>query len=142
MAMAQVEICACGHPLSRHELVGTEYVRCQKHPWRCYCTGESRVVLLVNETLERPSGSQTNGKYFRRAVGEKKHPLNSGLSRIQDIGIRYEWVVEECEKCGLPREEWEDVTAIQVDGLVSGKNQVVCGICIFEIEEAERRRNG
>ncbi len=142
--MAQVEICACGHSLNRHELVGTEYVRCQKHPWKCYCTGDSRVVLLVNETLEKPSGSQTNGKYFRRTtgVGISGHPFNGGLSRLIDEGISYEWAVDECEKCGLPREEWEDLTAIHVDGLVSGKHQVVCGICIFEIEEAERRRNG
>lgn len=137
--MTSVEICVCGHPLSRHELVGTEYVRCQKHPWKCYCTGESRTVLLVTEEIEKPSGSQTVGKYFRRAIGANKHPLNAGIVRLIDLGISYEWTISECEKCGLPREEWEDLTAIPVDGLASGKNLAVCGICIFEIEEAKRR---
>jgi len=140
--MTQIEICACGHPLGRHELVGTEYVRCQKHLWKCYCTGDSRVVLLVNETLEKPSASQTNAKYFRRVrkPGIMGHPLNAGLSRIQELDVPYEWTIDECESCGLTRET--DLTAIHVDGIVSGKHQGVCGICIFEIEEAERRRNG
>lgn len=136
MDFGVVEICVCGHPMSRHELVGTEYVRCQKHPWKCFCTGESRTVLLVGESVARPSGSQTNGKYFRRITGTgvSGHPFNAGLSRIIDEGISYEWTVDECERCGLPREPWEDFTAIHMNGLSSEKHQVICGICKYEME--------
>lgn len=134
--MSVVEICVCGHQMSRHELVGTEYVRCQKHPWKCYCSGESRAVLLVTEEIEKPSGSQTVGKYFRKTHGNGRHPFNAGLARIIELGIEYEWIVDDCERCGLPRDG--AFTAVNV-GMSSEKNELICEICVFEAEEVERR---
>lgn len=114
--MSEVNICSCGHAVSRHELLGTEYARCSRL-WSCYCSGVGSGVgiLAVEETVERPSGSQTNSKFFRRRwepSREKEiseHPLNVGLRRCDEEGVGYRWLTG-CTLCG----EWEELTAYPV----------------------------
>lgn len=117
----EVNICSCGHAVSRHELLGTEYARCSRL-WSCYCSGIGSGVeaLAVEETVEKPSGSQTNSKYFRRKCEPSReknisdHPLNVGLKRCDELGIGYRWLTG-CTLCG----EWTELTAYPVvDGAV------------------------
>lgn len=94
------EICACGHPVSRHELVGTEYARCGAYPGKCYCSGGVRVAGAVLEDTASPSGSKTNGRFFRRRwkVGGVS-PLVGGIAKALEGGGRFVWKIDKCDLC-------------------------------------------
>lgn len=145
-------ICSCGHPVAVHELLGTEYCRCNTFPGECQCSGGERAVLRVAEPKKR-SGLW---RFFRRQPGVKRaHPLNAAIERVAREGVRpevggeLEWLVEECDLCGEP---WDgDFTAfwcgeggvpvagekLTVEGLVAGwtrRSMLVCGLCCVELE--------
>lgn len=140
--MTFLEVCVCGHPVSRHELAGTEYARCRSFPGVCRCSGGIRVAVLVEEDWERPSGTQTNGKYFRRKFEMgREHPLDAGCRRLREEGIGYEWAVEDCDECGAELGVGEDFSATaliesSVDSLgstvleITGRNLLLCADCI------------
>lgn len=142
------DICVCGHPVSRHELAGTEYARCQKM-WSCYCTGGVRVGLRVVEDVERPSGSQTNARFFRKMGGAKKeHPFNAGLRKLVESGGTGYLGLECCDRCGI------EVTDLEIKRLTAvyatengtpilqkiystGRNALVCDECLREMGEVK-----
>lgn len=135
------EVCACGHALSRHALVGTEYCRCESYPGECPCSGGARVALLVFEG-SAANGVATNTKFFRRQFRvDGDHPLNGGVRKTRDSGIDFEWAAVECDYCG---QEWaEDFVAFWAgsDGEpsvelteVTGRTLLLCGLCCVEME--------
>lgn len=137
------EICACGHAVSRHTLVGTEYCRCENYPGECPCSGGARVALLVEENVERPSGTVTNARFFRRQFDARgEHPLNAGLKKIsalEDSSVSVEWAVTECDICG--QDDCGDLVAYWVDshgGILfevtemTGRTLLVCNGCVLD----------
>lgn len=127
--MAFIEVCICGHPVSGHEMAGTEYARCKKHPWNCYCSnsGGIRVALVVEESIENPTGPQTNGRFFRKtfhAYGE--HPLNKSYERVKEEGLNFRWVVEYCDECG---EDYPEFIAVVAD--LEGRPVIGSGSMLF-----------
>jgi hypothetical protein len=140
------EVCACGHPVSRHTLVGTEYCRCESFPGECPCSGGVRVALLVQEDGGRVSASGSHARHFKRRFGVTMgHPLNGGISKTRGGGFEVQWTLEECDLCG---EEWNvsegDFTAYWTDSegapilgemfVVTGRTLLVCGLCRVELE--------
>jgi len=136
------EICACGHSISRHALVGTEYCRCESYPGECPCSGGSRVALLIVEVDGGGNGVKTNTKFFRRQFRvDGEHPLNGGVRKSRESGIDFEWAITDCDVCG---QEWtEDFTAFWTgsDGEpaieiteVTGRTLFLCGLCCVELE--------
>lgn len=95
------DICVCGHPVSRHELAGTEYARCNSYPGICYCAGGVRVAGAVVESVLTPSGSQTNGRFFRRQwyIGGES-PLAGGVAKASSSGVDFVWKIGRCDLCG------------------------------------------
>lgn len=139
MVVTLTDICICGHPVSRHTLVGTEYARCSTH-WHCYCEGGVRVAVRVEETVERPSGSQTNARFFRKisSVGGA-HPLERGIEKLTAEGYSFQWAVDECDRCGVTVDdigaEFRGWTVIPQGGAgIVKRSSLVCGFCVEELK--------
>lgn len=141
------EVCACGHPVSRHELVGTEYARCSSYPGKCYCSGGVRVAGAVIEDVEHPSGTKTNGRFFRRRWGVGRiSPLIGGIEKASEGGVDFHWKIDKCDLCG---ESWSGswgVGYLTLDGRgwftwkangVTDVETFVCGLCVEEIGVAD-----
>jgi hypothetical protein len=97
-----VDICICGHPVKRHELPEREYARCMSYPGVCYCSGGIRVAGAVEEDIEKPSGTQTNSRFFRRQwYSGCEPPLIGGVERSAENGIDFVWKISVCDLCGL-----------------------------------------
>ena len=142
------DICACGHPISRHVLVGTEYCRCESYPGECPCSGGARVALRVREDVERPTGAKTNARFFRRRYMKKSpHPLNAGIKKIVEedgYGPEFlEWAAEECDWCGEAYSAEEGLTAywasrdgnpiVSPDEQVTGRTLLLCNGCVLDV---------
>ena len=140
------EICVCGHNVSRHTLVGTEYARCESYPGMCYCSGGVRVAGGVLESVEHPSGTQTNTRFFRRQwyVGGES-PLAGGIRRAEEAGIPFIWKVGVCDLCGDER-DCSNVGYVGLEGrgvfswkAVRPTDMVVifCDLCKVEVDFEE-----
>lgn len=144
--MSTVEICSCGHPVSKHEFAETDYAVCRT--WggeRCYCAGGVRAAVLVSETVDNASMMQTVARYFKRQfrVGNpERNPLNIGIDKARADGVEVEWVVDYCDRCGGERDG--DLRAWMIDSNgdlqfsiheLTGKIELICEDC----EDDERR---
>ena len=143
------EICVCGHNVSRHTLVGTEYARCESYPGICYCSGGVRVAGGVMESVAHPSGTQTNSRFFRRQwyVGGES-PLAGGIARSAENGISFVWKIGVCDLCGDERPS-ENVGYVGLEGRgvfswtakkPSDCVVVFCDLCRVEVEFEEEGR--
>lgn len=138
------EICACGHSMGVHELVGTEYSRCmdftmvKKFPCKC-AGGEARAVVWTDKS-----------QYFRRTSrgNEYPHALEGACQKALESGAEVLLMISDCEMCGA---ELDMVlgrvysVALDSDGrMYSGRkqtnraeglktdygfNRVICGRC-------------
>jgi len=87
--------------MDRHTLRGTDYIRCGPG-WNCPCLGTARVGLWVQEEIEKPSGSQTNKKFFRifyRARGES--PLMKGYKNAKNHDVNVTLAIPTCDTCAI-----------------------------------------
>lgn len=141
------EICACGHAVKHHALLGTDYCRCESYPGECPCSGGARVAVLVLEEAEKVSGTQTNTRFFKRQFhAGSEHPLNAGIRKARSgDGVSLEWAVSECDLCGNEWEIGEDFVAFWSDSEgepqmvgemheVTGRTLLLCGLCCVELE--------
>lgn len=138
------EICACGHPVNRHVLTGTEYCRCESWPGECPCAGGSRVAILVREDIANPSGVNTNSRFFRRRFSpDAVHPLTGGVEKTSREDVIFEWAVADCDMCGQDWNEmfyayWADSEGKPQWKMteVTGRTLLLCGICNSKFEWA------
>jgi len=121
-----VDICVCGHPVSKHVLADTEYARCHGSNTLCRCEGGIKVVGRSFGTVSR---------YFRREMrfdeSGKYATLNRAVEKCFESGGEYVWLTEVCESCGLDIEG----TPIAYGRIAGGgilQAEVVCGICSIE----------
>ena len=121
-----VEICACGHPVYKHDLADTEYARCRGSSTLCRCEGWVRKVGI---------GYGSISKFFRRnfrveADGEYS-TLNRAVFKCLDSGLDFVWTIGKCESCGGASSENAMYGYAKME---SGKLtvEVVCGICKLE----------
>lgn len=134
------EICACGHPVSRHELADTEYARCGLIG-SCWCSGRVRVAARVEEKTERVNSVQSNARFFRRQFKfSGVHPLNGAINKSVDSGISVEWVAYECDLCGNCSEDFVAYMGLngepQIEvSEVTGETVLICGSCDNELKE-------
>ena len=90
------EICACGHSMSKHELVGTEYSRCvdftmvQRYPCKCL-GGEARAVVWT----DRPMFF----KWTSRGL-TYPHALEGACQKALESGAKVVLLIDKCELCG------------------------------------------
>lgn len=103
-----VEVCVCGHPVSRHSHVGTDYSACKV--WTggktCRCFGEVRAAVWVNETVESPNATESSARFFKRQFYIDKpevHALSGGVLKARSEGLEVVWAVDECDRCGGER---------------------------------------
>lgn len=141
-----IEICACGHPVSKHVLVGTEYCRCEAFPTDCPCAGGARIAVLAQEgSLPVKVGTSSARFFKRRFRTDGPHPLNGAIEKSRAEGISMEWAVSECDICGegLPDVDghlsayWTDSEGEPIVGemhVVTGRTLLVCGLCEVELE--------
>lgn len=136
------QICACGHRMTKHELVGTEYSRCfdpmivQDAPCKC-AGGEARAVVWTD-----------NEQFFMRKSRGKAYPhaLEGACKKALEAGAEVILLVESCELCGSTLDNGAIFSvALDNDGrMYSGKtrtnraeglrtdlgyNRVICGGC-------------
>jgi hypothetical protein len=90
------EICACGHSLAKHELVGTEYSRCidfttvKNYPCKC-AGGEARAVVWTDKHL-----------FFKRTARGNSYPhaLEGACQKALNDGAKVVLLIDKCELCG------------------------------------------
>jgi hypothetical protein len=121
-----VDICSCGHPVSKHVLAETEYARCHGSNTLCRCEGGVRVVGRSFGTVSR---------FFRREMrfgdGGKYLTLNRAVEKCFESGGEYVWLTDVCDSCGLDIEGAPvSYGHIGEEGLL--EVEVVCGICAIE----------
>jgi hypothetical protein len=92
--------------------------------------------------VERPSGSQTNTRFFRKisSVGGL-HPLVRGIEKLTAEGLSFQWAVDECDRCGTTVEdmggesEFQGWTVIPLGGAgIVKRSSLVCGFCVQELK--------
>lgn len=89
------EICACGHSLGKHELIGTEYSRCidfttvKKYPCKC-AGGEARAVVWTDKPLFF--------KWTSRGF-DYPHALEGACQKALDSGAKVVLLIDKCELC-------------------------------------------
>jgi len=146
------DICACGHPASRHELAGTEYARCG-FMGSCWCSGGVRVAIRVKEDAERVNAVRSNAKFFRRHFkfeAGAEHPLMGGIRKSVDSGIEFQWVAYECDRCGDGADsfvaymaEVDDDSEPQIEvHEVCGRTVLICQTCDNEVRESLSSKAG
>lgn len=127
-----LDICVCGHPVRRHELVGTEYARClswANKSLRCQCDERARVAVRVE---------RGGGHVFRRKArgAEKPHMLDTSveLYTVAHVDKQIVWVILACERCG--EAEGVETWAMEADGILvqkagadTGRHARLCGTC-------------
>lgn len=141
------DICACGHPVGRHELVDTEYARCEMLG-ACFCSGWVHVAVRVIEDSERVNGVKSNARFFRRRFrldGSAEHPLIGGIRKARENGIAVEWIAYECDRCGgagsgdgflAYMADVEDEREPQIPVTeISGRTVLLCDACDNEVKE-------
>ena len=143
------EICVCGHNVSRHTLVGTEYARCESYPGICYCAGGVRVAGGVIESVLHPSGTQTNSRFFRRQwyIGGES-PLVGGIAKAEENGVDFVWKIGVCDLCGEERDSRNvGYVGLEGRGVFSWTAKkptdlvvVFCDLCRVEVEFEEEGR--
>lgn len=141
------EICACGHSLAKHELIGTEYSRCidftmvKKYPCKC-AGGEARAVVWTDKS-----------QYFRRISrgSDYPHALESACEKALNDGAEVLLMISDCEICGAELDKVSGrvySVALDNDGRMYsgrkqqearggkqslksdfGRNRVICGGC-------------
>jgi hypothetical protein len=90
------EICACGHSMSKHELVGTEYSRCidfttvKRCPCKC-AGGEARAVVWTDKPLFF--------KWTSRGF-DYPHALEGACEKARSSGAEVLLMISDCEICG------------------------------------------
>lgn len=129
-----LDICVCGHTVSRHELVGTEYARCLSRSYkslRCQCNERSRVAVQVEKG---------GGQVFRRKArgSERPHVLDTTIELYKTAHVNKQvvWVIAACERCGVAEgvETWameSDGMHVQAAGSLedTGRHARLCGTC-------------
>lgn len=140
-----VEVCACGHPVNKHTLVGTEYARCDgvfAGHHACHCSGGVRAVYLVGIVEGTSSPGNRSGKFFKRDYrvdaerGGWFDTLNRAVEKTDmDSGQIGQWIPGDCDRCG----NWWDGDFVgyatqerDSDGDLVLAVELVCGICNFE----------
>lgn len=140
-----IDICACGHVVDRHTLLGTEYCRCENYPGECPCAGGARVALRVLEDVGLSKRLKLRSRFFRRQFHPASpHPLNAGVKKLEaELGTGFiEWAPEECDLCGSSYDVEEGLTAYWVGASgeavvevseVTGRTLLVCNKCVLDI---------
>ena len=117
------EICACGHSLSKHELIGTEYSRCidftmvKQYPCKC-AGGEARAVVWTDKS-----------QYFRRTSrgNDYPHALEGACQKALNDGAKVVLLIDKCELCDAQLDKVSGrVYSIALDNdgrMYSGKKQ-------------------
>lgn len=136
------QICACGHKMTKHQLVGTEYSRCfdpitaSKVPCAC-AGGEARAVVWTD-----------NERFFMRSSrgSDYPHALEGACKKALESGAEVILLAEVCELCGGELDSGTVYSvALDNDGrMYSGRtrktraeglktdygfNRVICGRC-------------
>ena len=144
MGAVAIEICSCGHPVSKHVLWKTEYSRCEgiytgQH--LCRCSGLSRrTAVIVGLSGEWGGVGSRPGKFFRRdyrieSDGRYETFNRSVEKAIDNPDLFVEWATHTCERCGS---DWDG--PFTAYGALVGEDkelsvEFVCGICDFERQE-------
>lgn len=90
------EICACGHSMGSHELVGTDYSRCidfsmvKKYPCKC-AGGEARAVVWTDKP--------THFRWTSRGASYP-HALEGACEKALESGAEVLLMISDCEMCG------------------------------------------
>jgi len=148
-------VCICGHSLGMHEMIGTEYARCQPSTGvRCYCSGGERAVVRLLDVRTGGRGAAWTGglKTMEKSIkvyqdGRYLTPLEWGLRRLREKGLSYAWLSSRCDidSCGRPFLGDSDVHVRMVgaNGEVllrlsrsedyTGRFTLICGTCNIEM---------
>lgn len=148
-------ICICGHSLGTHEMVGTEYARCQPSTGvRCYCSGGERAVVRLLDVRVGGRGAAWTGglKTMEKSIkvyqdGRYLTPLEWGLRRLREKGLSYAWLSSRCDvaSCGRPFLGDGDVHVRMVGATgeillrlsrsddYTGRFTLICGTCNVEM---------
>ena len=144
MGVPAIEICSCGHPVSKHVLWKTEYSRCEGNfsgTHMCRCSGLYRqVVAVVGLTGEWGGVGSRPGKFFRRDVRIESDGYYETFNRaiekaIESPELFVEWELHTCEGC---HGHWDGPFYAYAEYVGEDKDLVVrflCGICNFERRE-------
>lgn len=129
------KVCICGHPVSRHELVGTDYARCRLYSTTpCNCAEKARAVLEVEPGHTRSFQRKARGK-------ERPHALDAGLAKAVERGAKFSWLTLTCDSCGH-NVEGQETYALDdagrpqgawtpgVVGVDSGRHARLCPGCV------------
>lgn len=146
-------ICICGHSLGSHEMLGTEYARCQPSTGvRCYCSGGERGVVRLLDVRTSGRGAAWTGGLRAMCKGIRVYQdgryvsaLESGLRALKDKGLNYVWLEKECDRCGCEFLASSDVHVRMVGPKgefllrlsrgddYTGRYGLLCGRCEFEM---------
>lgn len=124
-----LEVCACGHPRSRHMLADTEYSRCEgAHV--CKCAGGFRKVAEVSGSR----GALVFRREYRVRADGWYDTLNRAMEKVaesEELSAR--WALALCDGCGVLIESDGSHTAY---ALINSEHelevQVMCELCVFE----------
>lgn len=139
LAMGKVgtrEICACGHPISRHRFnpVDNKY-ECQPNAMSCPCI-QPRVVMKV-----------TNERYFiRKSTGSgPKHALSLGyIASKNALGEDFvngtKWLIPKiCDRCGEETEHYP--VRVSKTGKLVFSDEQDQGVTVFYCPKCRDPRN-
>jgi hypothetical protein len=136
-----VEICSCGHPVSKHVLWKTEYSRCEgifSGTHMCRCSGLYRSKVATVELVGEWDGVGSRpGKYFRRDVriedGGSYETFNRAMEKtLENDSLSVSWELHSCLGC---LSDWDGPFYAYAEYVGEEKDlavQFLCGICNFE----------
>lgn len=144
MSAIAVEVCSCGHPVSKHVLWKTEYSRCEgifSGQHLCRCSGMyRRVAVVVGLSGDWNGVGSRPGRFFRRDAriesDGRYETFNRALEKaMEDESLFIEWELHTCERC---LSHWDG--PFYAYGTLIGEDkelsvEFVCGICDFERQE-------
>lgn len=95
------QICICGHPVSRHEMLGSHgHERCRM--WLpgqfCECSnGDLRPVLEIHKS----EVSAYHARRFQRSARgrERPHAVTGGVNHLRENEVPFTWLVTVCDWC-------------------------------------------
>lgn len=141
MSAIAVEICSCGHPVSKHVLWKTEYSRCEgiySGQHMCRCSGLHRkAVAVVGLSGEWDGVGSRPGRFFRRDSriedGGRYETFNRSIEKaVESSELFVEWELHTCESCLA---HWDGPFYAYASFVGEDKElsvEMVCGICDFE----------